>query len=126
METANLHRNFFLVFSGKVDKMVVFRPDQKRNRRLIEPPSLPVPFFDRVERALPRQVEHEEDGDGVVTDEWEHVDEFALTAEIPNGEGDFGVADRDGFFHEVDAYGAISKADVVGCMLLDCSAGSSI
>jgi hypothetical protein len=35
--------------------------------------------------------------------EREHVDELALSAKIPDGEGDLGIADRDGLFHKVDA-----------------------
>lgn len=86
--------------------MIILRSHQKRNRRLVETPSLAIPLLDGIEGALAGEVEHEEDGDGVVADEREHVYEFALAAEVPDGEGDFGVADGDCFFHEVDAWGS--------------------
>lgn len=94
--------------------MVVLGSDQERDGCLVEAASLSVPFFDAVEGGFPREVEHEEDGDGVVADERQHVDEFALAAEIPDAEGYFGVADGDCFFHEVDAccvcyYGVLSE-----------------
>jgi len=66
-----------------------------RTTHLVEAPRLAVPLLYRVERALARQVKHEEDGDGVVADERQHRDELALAAEIPDRERDLGVADRD-------------------------------
>lgn len=57
-----------LIFSGEIDKMVIFRANQERNCRLVEAPSLPVPFFDTVQGGFTCEVEHEEDGNGVVTD----------------------------------------------------------
>lgn len=71
---------------------------------LVEAPRLAVPFFDGVQRRLARKVEHEEDGDGVVAHEREHVDEFTLPAQVPDAEGDFSVADGNGLFHKVDAW----------------------
>ena len=73
--------------------MVVLRADQERDGGFVEASPLAVPFLDGIEGALSGQVEHEEDGDGVVADEGQHVDEFALPAEIPDGECDFRVAD---------------------------------
>ena len=106
-EPLRLHTDLLLLFSWEVDEVVVFSAHQKWNRGFVEPAALSVPLFDAVESRFPCQVEHEEDGDGIVADEGQHVDEFALAAEIPDGEGDFGVADGDCFFHEVDALQAI-------------------
>ena len=64
--------------------MVVFCADQEWNGGLVEAPALTVPLFDGVECALAGQVEHEEDCDGIITDKGQHVDEFALTAQIPD------------------------------------------
>ncbi len=82
--------------------MVVFGANEKRNGRLVEAAPLPVPLLDRVQRALARQVEHEEDGHGVVAHERQHVDELALAAQVPYGKRDFRVADRDGLLHKID------------------------
>ena len=64
--------------------MIVFRTDKERDRGLVETSPLSIPLLDGIERALPRQVEHEENSDGVVAHEREHVHEFALAAEIPD------------------------------------------
>ena len=74
----------FLLLSREIDKVVVLCADQEGYGGLVKAPTLAVPFLDGVECALPGQVEHEEDGDGVVADEGEHVDEFALTPKIPD------------------------------------------
>jgi hypothetical protein len=90
-----LLRDLLLVFPREIYKVVILCPHQERDRsleppisqpgpphnippvthrkriaHLIESPSLPVPFLDAVESALPRQVKHEEDRDGVVAHEW--------------------------------------------------------
>ena len=98
-----LHADLFLLFAREIDEVVVLGADKERDGRLVEAPALPIPLLDGVEGRFPRQVEHEEDGDGVVANEGQHVDELALPAQVPDGEGDFGVADADGFFHEIDA-----------------------
>ena len=100
-----LIRDLLLVLPGKVHKVVVFGAYQDRDGGLVEAAALAVPLLDAVQGALPGQVEHEEDGDGVVADEGQHVDELALAAEVPDAEGDLGVADADGLLHEVDAEG---------------------
>lgn len=82
-EPSGLIADLLLIFSREVNEVIVFRADQERDGRLVEASSLSIPFFDTVECGFAGQVEHEEDGDGVVADEWKHVDEFALTAEIP-------------------------------------------
>lgn len=87
--------------SGEVDKVVVFCPDQEGNGRFVETPPLPIPFLDRVKGALAGEIEHEQDGNGIIADEWKHVDEFALSSEIPNGKSNLGVSDRDCLFHEI-------------------------
>lgn len=48
--------------------MVVLGPNQEWNRSLIETSPLPVPFFDRIQCAFSREIEHEEDGNGIVAD----------------------------------------------------------
>lgn len=83
--------------------MIVFCAYQDGNGRLVESSPLAIPLLDAVQRALAGQVEHEEDGHGVVTHERQHIDELALAAKIPDAESDLGVADADGLFHEVDA-----------------------
>ena len=82
--------------------MVVLGANKNGNRRLIEPPALPVPLLDAVERALAGKVKHEENGDGIVAHEGQHVDEFALAAQVPDGKGNFRVANGNGLFHEID------------------------
>lgn len=84
--------------------MIVLGTDEEWNGSLVESSTLPVPLLDGVESALTREIKHEENGDGVVADKGEHVDELALSTQIPDGEGDFSVPDGDCFFHEVDAY----------------------
>jgi hypothetical protein len=85
--------NLFLLLDRKIDEMVVFGTNQEGNSRLVETSSLAIPFFDRIKRALPSQVEHEEDSYSIVADERKHVDEFALATQIPDGESDFCVSD---------------------------------
>ena len=99
-----LVRNLLLFFSREIDKMVVLCPDEERDGGLVEAPTLPVPLFDRVERALPRQVKHEENGHGVVANQGQHVDKLTLAAEVPNRKGDFSVSYGDGLLHEVHPY----------------------
>lgn len=84
--------------------MIILCPDKEWDGSLVETSALSIPFFDGVEGGFAGQVEHEEDGDGVVAYERKHVDEFALAAEIPDGKGDFCISDGDGLLHEVDAY----------------------
>ena len=107
-ELTYLNGNLLLVLAREIHKMVVLGADQERNGCFVKPTALAVPLLDGVESALAREIKHEEDGHGVVADKWQHVDEFALASQVPNREGDFRVADRDGFFHEVDACQLIS------------------
>ncbi len=88
--------------------MVILRSHQEGYGSLVETPTLSIPFLDRVERALSCEIEHEENRDGVVADERQHVDKLALTSEIPNREGDLGIADGDGFLHKVDPFHMVS------------------
>jgi hypothetical protein len=85
--------DLFLLLAREVDEMVVLGADKERNGGLVEASPLPVPLLDGVQGAFPCQVEHEEYGDGIVAHEWQHVDELALTAKIPDREGDFCVPD---------------------------------
>ena len=102
VSSTHLIAYLFLILSWKIDEMIVFGANQEGNSSLVEASTLSVPLLDAVERRLPRKVEHEEDGNSVITDERKHVDELALTTKIPDGEGDFGIAYRDCLFHEVD------------------------
>lgn len=92
-----------LIFSGEIDKMIIFCADQERYGGLVETSSLPVPFLDAVEGGFAGEVEHEQNGHGVVADQWQHVDEFTLATQVPNRECDFGVAYGDCLFHKVHA-----------------------
>lgn len=83
--------------------MIILGAHQDGNCRLIKASPLPVPLLDTVEGAFPRQVKHEQDSHGVVAHQGQHVDKLALTTQIPNGKGDFGISDGNGLFHEVDA-----------------------
>jgi hypothetical protein len=58
----------------------MLRGRMKSTAYLVKPPSLPVPLFDTIQGGFPSEVEHEQDGDRVVANEWEHRDEFSLTA----------------------------------------------
>lgn len=87
-----LSGDFLLVFFGKVDKVVVLGADEERDRRFVKASSLPIPFFNRIQCTLPSKIEHKKYSNGVVADEREHVDKLSLTAQIPNGEGDFGIS----------------------------------
>lgn len=109
MYDTNLIRDLLLVLPREIDEVVVLRPDQDGDSRFVEPPALAVPLLDAVQRALPRQVEHEQDGHGVVAHEGQHVDKLALAAQVPDAEGDLRVADADGLLHEVHA----QRLDVV-------------
>jgi hypothetical protein len=100
--TTYLVRNLFLFLARKVDKVIVLCADQEGYRCLIEASSLAVPLLDRVQRALPCQVEHEEYGHSIITDQRQHVYELALATEIPDRERDFRISDRDSLLHKVD------------------------
>jgi len=47
-ETPGLLADLLLVLFGKVDKMIVFRTDQKWDGSFVEASALPVPLFDTV------------------------------------------------------------------------------
>lgn len=101
----NLHGDLFLVFAREVHEMIVFRSDEQGDRRFVEPTPLSVPLFDRIKRALPREVEHEKYSNCVIANEGQHVDELSLAAEVPDRESDFGISNRDRLLHEVNACG---------------------
>jgi hypothetical protein len=84
--------------------MVIFGAHQKWNGSLVKPPTLAIPLLDRVQGAFPCEIEHEEYCHSIVADKGEHVDEFALAAEVPYGKGNFCITDGDCLFHEVDTY----------------------
>lgn len=104
-----LDRDFFLVLPGKVDELIIFGADKERNGCLVEPATLAIPFLDRIQRTLPGQIEHEEDGDGVIANKRKHVHEFSLPTQVPDRECDFRIPDRDGLFHEIDAWRTVRK-----------------
>lgn len=88
---------------GKVDKVVVLGTNQERDGGLVEAASLTIPLLDRVQCRFAGKIKHEKNSDGVVADQRKHVDELALSAEIPNGECDLCVSDGDCLLHEIDA-----------------------
>lgn len=102
VRVTDLIRDLLLVFSRKIDKVVIFGADQERDGSFIESPALSVPLLNAVEGALPREVEHEENGHGVVAHQGQHIHKLPLAAKVPDGEGDLGIADGDGLLHEVD------------------------
>lgn len=69
-------RTGIAVFSGSVSL--------SRDTHLVEPPSLPVPFFHAIQRGSPCEIEHEKDCDGIVGDKRQHGDELALSSKIPD------------------------------------------
>lgn len=103
-KTLCLEGNFLLILAREVDKVIILGTNQERNGSLVETTALAIPFFDRIERALACQIKHEQNGNSVIADQWQHIDEFALTTQIPDGESDFRIPDRNGLFHEVDTY----------------------
>src|SRR5712671_1933791 len=72
-------------------------------QHLVEPARLTIPLLDRIERRLAREIEHEQDGHGIVADEWKHVHKLALPAKVPDGECDRRPSHRDCLLHKVDA-----------------------
>lgn len=101
--------NLLLLLLRKVNKMIILRAHQKRNSRLIEPPPLPIPLLDTIQRALPRQVKHEQYRHRIIAHQRQHIHKLALPAQVPDGERNLCVADADGLLHEVDA----QRLDVV-------------
>ena len=83
MRGSNLCADLFLILNWEGHKLIIFRTDQKGYRGLVEASALPIPFLNAIQGALASQVEHEQDRNGVVADKGEHVDEFALTTQIP-------------------------------------------
>jgi hypothetical protein len=63
--------------------VIVFRANQERYRSLVKSSALSVPLFNTVQRRLACEIEHEEDGHGIVANEGKHVDEFSLPAKVP-------------------------------------------
>lgn len=89
----DLCADLFLIFLGKADEMIILGANEKGNGSLVESSPLPVPFLDTVQSALSCQVKHEQYCDRIITDQRQHVDEFSLSTEIPDGERDLGVPD---------------------------------
>ena len=83
-ESLGLRADLFLLLLGEVDKVIVFGANKEWYCSLVEASTLTVPFLDRVECALSREVEHEENCDSIVADQREHVDEFTLSTKIPD------------------------------------------
>ena len=101
---ACLVRDLFLLLAREVDEMVILCSDQKGNGSFVETSALSVPLLDRIECALSCQVEHEENGHGVVAYQGQHIDKFSLATQVPDREGDFCVSYRDSLLHEIDSY----------------------
>lgn len=120
-----LNRNLLLVFAREIDKMVILCANQERDGGLVEPPALAVPFLDRIESALPGEIEHEQNGNSVVTHQRKHVDKLPLATKIPDRKGNFRIADGDCLFHEVDPFGRsvdiTRQADIQTHLRFECS-----
>lgn len=56
----------FLLFSWKVDEMVVLGAYKERDGGFVKTSALPIPLLDAIQGALPCEVEHEEDGNSIV------------------------------------------------------------
>ena len=93
---------FLLILSWEIYEMIVLGADKEWNGRFVEASTLSIPLLDRIQGTLPREIKHEQDGNGVIANQGKHIDEFPLPSEIPYREGDFGVSYRDRLFHEID------------------------
>jgi len=113
-EPLGLETDLFLLFSGEVNKVVVFGTDKEWDSGLVESATLPVPLLDRIKGTFARKVEHEEYGDGIIADQGQHVDELALASQIPDGECDFGVPDTDCLLHKVHTLITVSHGTFDG------------
>lgn len=82
-----------LLLPREIYKVVVLCPHQKGDCSFVETAPLTVPLLDGVQRAFAGEVEHEENGDSIIADERQHIDELALASEIPYREGDLRVPD---------------------------------
>lgn len=67
-----------MVLARKVHKVVILGANQEWDGSLIETTALAIPLLDRVEGALASEVEHEQNGHGVIANQGQHVDKLAL------------------------------------------------
>lgn len=91
-ESLGLDGDLFLIFTGEINKVIIFGANQEWDGGFIEATALTVPLLDRVERTLASEIKHKQDCDGVIADKGQHVNKLALTTQIPDREGDFSVA----------------------------------
>lgn len=104
-ESSSLVGYFLLLFAGEIDEVVILGAHEDWNSGLVEASTLPIPFLNAVKGALASEVKHEQDGNRIVANQGKHVDELALATQVPDAEGDLGVADADCLLHEIDAQG---------------------
>ena len=71
---------------------------------LVDGTGLAIPVLDRHQGGAACQIKHEEDGQCIVADEREHIQELLLTSQVPDGEGNLSPLHRDGLVHEVDTF----------------------
>ena len=67
-----------MVLTRKVHKVVILGANQERDGSLIESTALAIPFLNGVEGALSGEVEHEQNGHGIIANQRQHVDKLAL------------------------------------------------
>ena len=82
--------------------MIILRADEERDGSFVEAATLAIPLLYRIEGALACEVEHEQNGNCIVTDQRKHINELALSAQIPNRECNFCIPNRNSLLHEVD------------------------
>lgn len=91
-KSLGLERDLLLILAGEVDEMVILRANKKWNSRFVEAPTLAIPFLDGVQSAFAGKIKHEKDCNGIIADEWQHINELALATKIPDGERDLRIA----------------------------------
>lgn len=65
--------------SKRVVRNIYQNHQKKRNTDLVKSSRLSIPFLYTIQCWFPRKIEHEQNGDCVIWDEWKHWYEFSLT-----------------------------------------------
>jgi hypothetical protein len=76
---------------------------------------LAIPLLNGVKSTLSGEVKHEQDGNGIVTDKWEHVNELPLSSQVPNRKCNLSIANGDSLLHEINALGkSMTRRRILG------------